>query len=142
MKNLIFERNKKIEIKTISNKNIILVVNYKSLIECLGPNYKYKILFKLFFNECLKLNVFNYFIVDAQKNKNKENFKLLFKNFVIKKYKKNEIILNKNDYNKYNNNNKKLIFLLLGEIINSDSNQKIMNLGQIFGEDYFLNNKE
>jgi hypothetical protein len=96
----------------------------------------------MFFNECLKLNVFNYFIVDAQKNKNKENFKLLFKNFVIKKYKKNEIILNKNDYNKYNNNNKKLIFLLLGEIINSDSNQKIMNLGQIFGEDYFLNNKE
>jgi hypothetical protein len=66
----------------------------------------------------------------------------MFKNFVIKKYKKNEIILNKNDYNKYNNNNKKLIFLLLGEIINSDSNQKIMNLGQIFGEDYFLNNKE
>jgi hypothetical protein len=88
------------------------------------------------------LNVFNYFIVDPQKNKTKENFKLLFKNFLIKKYKKNEIILNKNDYNKFNNNNKKLIFLLLGEIINADSNQKIMNLGQIFGEDYFLNNKE
>ena len=142
VKNIIFEKNKKIEIKTISNKTILMVVNYKSLIECLGPNYNYKLLFKMFFNECLKLNVFNYFIFDCQKNKTKENFKLLFKSFTIKKYKKNEIILNKNDYNQYNNKNKKLIFLLLGEVINADSNQKIMNLGQIFGEDYILNNKE
>ena len=120
-----------IEITNQSNNTILLFIPEIALIESIGVDYKYKILFELFLENIYKCDLITSLINESTK----ENYQSIFDSFSINEYKKGEIIISKSSYE-----NKKLLLLLYGELIKD--NKIILTNGQMIGESFINSIKE
>ena len=120
-----------IEIRNQSNNTILLFIPEIALIESIGVDYKYKILFELFLENIFKCDLITSLISESTK----ENYQLLFEAFNINEYKIGEIIISKSSYE-----NKKLLLLLYGELMKE--NKIILTNGQMIGESFINSLKE
>ena len=120
-----------IEIRNKSEDTIVLLFSEKAFIESIGINYRYEILFSLFFGNICNLDIISLFMGDSTI----ENYKKLFNGFNINEYKKDEIVISKSNYE-----NKKICIVLYGELIKN--NKVILSKGEMIGENLINSLKE
>ena len=119
-----FQDKKIVEIKNKEENTIILLFSEKAFIESIGIDYKYQILFELYFENICKIDILSTFMGESTL----ENYKILFDSFSLNEYKKDEIIISKSSYE-----NKKICIVLYGDLVKN--NKIILSKGEIIGEE-------
>jgi len=120
-----------VEIRNKSEDTIVLLFSEKAFIEAIGVNYRYEILFSLYFGNICKVDIISFFMRESII----ENYKKLFNCFYINEYKKDEIVISKSNYE-----NKKICIVLYGELIKN--NKVILKKGEMIGENLINSLKE
>ena len=119
-----FQDKKIVEIKNKEENTIILLFSEKAFIESIGIDYKYQILFELYFENICKIDILSTFMGESTL----ENYKILFDSFSLNEYKKDEIVISKSSYE-----NKKICIVLYGDLVKN--NKIILSKGEIIGEE-------
>ena len=131
--NTFFKNNERqvIEIRNKSEDTIVLLFSEKAFIESIGINYRYDILFSLYFGNISNVDIISLLMGESTI----ENYKKLFNYFIINEYKKDDIVISKSNYE-----NKKICILLYGELIKN--NKIILSNGEMIGENLINSIKE
>ena len=131
--NTFFKNNERqvIEIRNKSEDTIVLLFSEKAFIEAIGVNYRYEILFSLYFGNISNVDIISLLMGESTI----ENYKKLFNGFNINEYKKDDIVISKSNYE-----NKKICIVLYGELIKN--NKVILKKGEMIGENLINSLKE